>query len=58
MMKKVIGIIFILLGIAALVTPFTPGSWLVFVGLELLGVRIAFWEKIKTKFINKKTDQE
>jgi hypothetical protein len=56
-MKKVVGVLFIILGILALVTPFTPGSWLVFVGLEILGVRIAFWEKIKAAF-NKKTDHE
>jgi uncharacterized protein YqgC (DUF456 family) len=46
-MKKVLGIGLILLGIIALVTPFTPGSWLAFVGLEILGIRVAFWDKIK-----------
>lgn len=49
--KKVIGIVLIIVGIIALVTPFSPGSWLVFVGLEILGVRLAFWDKIKAKFI-------
>jgi len=51
--KKVIGVILILLGLFALVTPFTPGSWLVFVGLEFFGVRFAVWEKIKNKFLKK-----
>ena len=47
--KKVAGVILILWGIFALMTPFTPGSLLVFVGLELLGIRLLFVEKIKRK---------
>jgi uncharacterized protein YqgC (DUF456 family) len=49
--KKVVGVILILVGLASLITPFTPGSWLAFIGLELLGVRILlsdglkFWKK-------------
>ena len=44
--KKGTGVALILLGLLALFTPFTPGSWAVFIGLELLGVRLAFWRKI------------
>jgi hypothetical protein len=36
-LKKTIGVILIILGLAALVTPFTPGSWLALIGLELVG---------------------
>jgi hypothetical protein len=36
-LKKTIGVILIIIGLAALVTPFTPGSWLALIGLELLG---------------------
>jgi len=36
-LKKTIGVILIVLGLAALVTPFTPGSWLALIGLELVG---------------------
>ncbi len=50
MTKKIIGILLIIVGLLALVTPFTPGSWLVFIGLEFLGVRILFWDKIKAWF--------
>ncbi|MEK7120125.1 MAG: PGPGW domain-containing protein [Patescibacteria group bacterium] len=50
MVKKTIGTLLIILGLLALVTPFTPGSWLIFVGLEFLGVRILFWDKIKSWF--------
>ncbi len=48
--KKIIGIVLIIIGFLSLITPFTPGSWLIFVGLGLLGIRLAFWEKIKAKF--------
>lgn len=52
--KKTVGLVLIFVGFAALVTPFTPGSWLVFIGLELLGVRILFFDKLKvfTKNLN------
>ncbi|MHC4641064.1 MAG: PGPGW domain-containing protein [Planctomycetota bacterium] len=36
--KNTIGIICIILGFLALVTPFTPGSWLILIGLEILGL--------------------
>ena len=48
--KKAVGIVLVLIGLTALVTPFTPGSWLIFVGLELLGLRFLLWDKIKTRF--------
>lgn len=50
LVKKTIGILLIIIGLLALVTPFTPGSWLVFVGLEFFGFRISFWDKIKAWF--------
>lgn len=52
--KKVIGIVLIILGIVSLITPLTPGSWLIFIGLEFIGVRISFWDKIKEKLKNMK----
>ena len=45
--KKVVGVILILVGLAAFFTPLTPGSWLAIIGLELLGVRILFFDKFK-----------
>ncbi len=71
--KKVLGVILIIYGIIALLTPFTPGSWLALIGLELLGIRKfvfrhfltqkqqvvaeAFWEKLKSKFKKKTPDR-
>jgi len=48
--KKTVGVLLILIGLLALVTPLTPGSWLVFVGLELLGLRFLLLDKIKARF--------
>jgi hypothetical protein len=36
-LKKAIGVILIVYGLVALVTPFTPGSWLALIGLETVG---------------------
>jgi hypothetical protein len=49
--KKLVGVVLIILGFLALITPFTPGSWLIFVGLGWLGVRLAIWDRIKDKFL-------
>ena len=48
--KKAIGVILVFIGLIALLTPFTPGSWLIFVGLEFLGLRFWLWDSIKTRF--------
>ena len=48
--KKIIGVILIIIGLAALFTPLTPGSWLALIGLELLGIRMVFFKK----FLNEK----
>ncbi|MBU2219142.1 hypothetical protein KJ750_00140 [Patescibacteria group bacterium] len=54
--KKMIGVILILVGFTAFLTPLTPGSWLIFIGAELLGIRFLFrdkflqwWHKINSK---------
>ena len=43
--KKTVGIVLILVGFVALVTPLTPGSWLMLIGLELLGFRLLLFDK-------------
>jgi len=39
-LRKILGVILIILGLLALLTPFSPGSWLALIGLEILGLRI------------------
>jgi hypothetical protein len=38
--RTIVGVILIFLGFLELVTPFSPGSWLILIGLEFLGLRI------------------
>ena len=45
-LRIILGIILIILGFAALLTPFTPGSWLALIGLELLGLRLLVQRKL------------
>ena len=45
-LKIILGIFLILVGVLALLTPLTPGSWLALIGLELLGLRILLERKL------------
>lgn len=44
--KKTIGVILIIVGLAALFTPFTAGSWVALIGLELVGIRKFIFRKL------------
>jgi hypothetical protein len=43
----------VVIGFLALVTPLTPGSWLIFIGLEFLGIDLLLWDRIKKLFRDK-----
>ena len=45
-LKKAIGLTLIIVGFIALLTPLTPGSWLIFIGAQMLGWHTLFKEKI------------
>jgi hypothetical protein len=54
--KKVLGLLCLVLGLLALVTPMTPGAWLALVGMELLGLSFLLpkplrlhWEGLKER---------
>src|SRR3989344_1165788 len=49
--RRTVGALCIIVGLAALLTPLTPGSWLIPIGLEILGFRLLLWEKIKTRIM-------
>ncbi|MBP6860029.1 MAG: hypothetical protein KBC38_00500 [Candidatus Pacebacteria bacterium] len=63
--KKIVGVLCIIIGLLALITPLTPGSWLIFVGLTLLGItlevsedhRFAAWAKRVGIKIKKKVEE-
>ncbi|OHB57387.1 MAG: hypothetical protein A2173_11125 [Planctomycetes bacterium RBG_13_44_8b] len=44
--RIILGVVLIILGLAALFTPFTPGSWLALIGLEYLGLRVLLQRKL------------
>jgi sulfite exporter TauE/SafE len=46
--RIVVGVVLIILGLVALVTPFTPGSWLALIGLEFLGLRVLLRNRMCT----------
>lgn len=52
-LRKVGGIILIIIGLISILTPFTPIGFLFFVGLEILGIGSIFRDKIKSWFKNK-----
>ena len=45
-LRIILGIVLIIIGVFALVTPLSPGSWLALIGLEILGLRILFQRKL------------
>jgi membrane protein implicated in regulation of membrane protease activity len=57
-LKKTIGVILIVWGLIALVTPLTPGSWLAIIGLQMLGFGFLLENRIgraiKKRFGNSK----
>jgi len=45
-LRIILGVVLIIIGVAALLTPLSPGSWLALIGLEILGLRILFQRKL------------
>jgi hypothetical protein len=50
--KKSIGVFLVIFGFIGIVTPMTPWGFLFFVGLEILGIRFLFIDRIKKKISN------
>jgi len=49
-MKKILGLLLVIAGILIILTPFTPGSILLIIGLEmLLGHKIKWWTEMRKK---------
>ncbi len=56
--KKILGVLFVIIGIIAIVAPVVPGAPVVFIGLELLGLRFLFLDKILKRKPETKTEPE
>ena len=54
--RKIGGVVLLVLGIISIITPFTPFGFLFVIGLEILGIRLLFWNKIKKWLQTKKHD--
>lgn len=51
--KKIIGLLLFFIGVVILLTPFTPGSFLLLVGLQMIyGKELRWWLDIKNRLIN------
>ncbi len=48
-LRKTVGVTLILFGLFALIMPLVPGAVLALVGLELFGIRLAFFERFYPK---------
>ena len=55
-LKRIIGIILVIIGLASILTPFTPVGFLLIVGLEMLGLRFLVWDKLREWLKRKKED--
>ncbi len=45
-LKKTVGWVFVGVGFVALVTPLTPGGFLLVIGFEFLGLRFVFLDRL------------
>ena len=45
--RKIAGAILVVVGLVFVIMPVVPGAWLFIVGLELLGLRLIFQNKLK-----------
>ncbi len=48
-LRKTVGILLIVFGVFALIMPVVPGAVLALVGLELVGIRLAFFDRFYPK---------
>ena len=65
LLKQILGGVLLIIGLAALFTPLTPGAWLIFVGAELIGVRLLlsgrllrYYEQLRERFWKKREGGE
>ena len=49
-LKIIAGVTLVIFGLLIHLIPLVPGSWAIFIGLEILGIRLLVWDKIKAWF--------
>jgi len=53
-LKIFAGVFLIVLGLILHLIPLFPAGWIIVIGLELLGIRLLLWDKIKGRMSNSK----
>ena len=48
--KRILGVVCLIVGLAGLVMPIIPGAWLIFVGIELLGLTFLLPRPVRTRW--------
>ncbi|OHA91114.1 MAG: hypothetical protein A2665_02885 [Candidatus Zambryskibacteria bacterium RIFCSPHIGHO2_01_FULL_46_30] len=48
--RKTTGVVLVIIGLISIITPLTPVGFLLLLGLEILGIRILVWDKLKSWF--------
>ena len=49
LIRIIAGFFLVILGLLLHLIPFFPGSWIIFLGLEILGVRLLVWDEINAQ---------
>lgn len=57
-LKILIGVSLVILGLLIHLIPLMPGSWLIVIGLEILGIRLLLQNKLKERFKDSKFFRE
>jgi len=52
--RKPVGIFLVILGLILHLIPLFPASWIIVIGLELMGIRILVQDKIKAFLLSRK----
>jgi len=55
--RTILGVVLVILGVAAALTPFSPGSWLALIGLEILGLGMLLPRKLRSLLPRKYRDK-
>jgi len=48
--RKIAGVILVIIGLISIITPLTPVGFLLVIGLEILGIRLLVWGKLRKWF--------
>ena len=51
-LKEITGIILLIIGILGLLIPIIPGILIIFIGLQLMGLHLLLWHRIKKLWKN------